>query len=162
MLDQGNGQLSAVGGFLPMMGAAGDAPFFGGGVGGAVASPSPFDLEPVEVEGQDNQYKVVNRYLYFGRVLLTDSDKPSGDDGEDTLFTLPPDAAWTLNAVVTHTTSGEPTLTVEKRTTAPGTPSSDMDKTYIALWFNRRRSQGSGFEMLDLRRVPVVAAYLPA
>lgn len=145
-----------------MVGATGDAPFFGGGVGGAVASPGPFDLVPVEVEGQDNQYKVVNRYLYFGRVLLTDSNKPSGDDGEETLFTLPPYAEWTLNAVVTHTTSGEPTLTVEKSSYSPGTPSSDMDRTYIALWHNRSQSQGSGFEILDLRRVPVVAAYLPA
>lgn len=141
-----------------MIGAAGDAPFFGGGVGGAVASPGPFDLVPVEVEGQDNQYKVVNRYLYFGRVLLTDPD------GEETLFTLPPNTEWTLNAVVTHTTSGDPQLTVEKSPYLPGTPGSDMDRTYIALWHNRSRgsSPGSGHEMLDLRRVPVVAAYLPA
>lgn len=137
-----------------MMGAAGDAPFFGGGVGGAVASPSPFDLEPVEVEGQSNQYKVVNRYLYFGRMLLVDSD------GEDTLFTLPPDSLWTLYAVITHTTSGEPELTVEKKTLSPSSSGNDMDKTYIALWYNY--SKGSGYEMLDLRRAPVTPAYLPA
>lgn len=160
MLDPLKGQqLPAIGGFLPMMGAAGDAPFFGGGVGGA-ASPGPFDLEPVEVEGQDNQYKVVNRYLYFGRMLLTDSNKPSGDDGEETLFTLPPNSLWTLYAVITHTTSGEPELTVEKKTLPPSSSSNDMDKTYIALWYNH--SKGSGYEMLDLRRAPVTAAYLPA
>lgn len=75
MLDQGNGQLSAVGGFLPMMGAAGDAPFFGGGVGGGDGSIArTFDI---------SDGKVINCALVFGRALVSCDDTSLGILGEN-------------------------------------------------------------------------------
>lgn len=75
MLDPLKGQqLPAIGGFLPMMGAAGDAPFFGGGVGGGGGIARAFDI---------SDGKVVNCALVFGRALVSCDDTSLGILGEN-------------------------------------------------------------------------------
>ena len=156
MGDHGNDQLQAVGFFNPALGQSPLGTFFGGGVGGGVSSPGPFDLETAESDDENvrSPYKVVNRYMYFGRTLLTDPD------GESTVLDLPSDSVWTLYAAVAHTDSGEPSLSVEKTTQAPSSSMNDLDKTYVALWYNRRKGSNE-YELVDMRRAPVTAAYLP-
>lgn len=146
MLDHGNGQLSAVGFFNASVGAPGAAPFFGGGVGGS-AKATAFDLESAATPENRNLYRVVRQYLYFGRTLVIGE--------ESTELTLPPNSDWVVFAVVSHTSTGKPSLSVVKGA-ALDTYTSDIDKTYVALYFNKARDR-----LVDLRTMPYVPAYLP-
>ena len=146
MLDHGNGQLSAVGFFNVAVGAPGAAPFFGGGAGGS-ARASAFDLESAATPENRNLYRVVRQYLYFGRTLVTGA--------ESTELTLPSNSDWVVFAVVSHASTGKPSLSVVKGN-ALDSYESDIDKTYVALYLRK-----AGGRLVDLRTMPYVPAYLP-
>lgn len=146
MLDHGNGQLSSVGFFNPGLGQAPVGAFFGGGVGGS-SKAAAFDLESAATPENRNLYRVVRQYLYFGRTLVTGE--------EPTELTLPPDSDWVVFAVVSHTSTGKPSLGVVKGA-ALDSYVSDIDKTYVALYLNK-----AGERLVDMRTMPYVPAYLP-
>lgn len=134
MLDQGNGQLSAVGGFLPMIGAAGDAPFFGGGVGGGDGSIArAFDM---------SDGKVINCALVFGRALVSCDDTSLGVLGENQT------PSGMIYAKVKHESSS---LELSVHHTESDTlPEDGLDASYRLLY---KASNGS---WVDFRYVPTL------
>lgn len=145
MLDHGNGQMSAVGFFNPLMGQAPMGDFFGGGVGGGSSRASAFDLVG---------NKVVRCMMFFGRSLVTCPDTVINLQGFTGLIV----------AKIDHSTADSISLSVEKKamgtSALSGRTTLDLGNTpyitYRALYVVT-----SGKLAADLRLAPQVPAFLP-
>ena len=134
MLDEGNGQLSAVGFFNPMLGG-GNAVSVSGGAGGGGGLGGVFDI---------SGGKIVRCALVFGRQWLRCDDTELGILGEDQT----PEGV--IYAEIDHS-SDVPTLAVKHK--ADGDlPYNSLQKSYRALYYAHDSSWA------DVRFQPVMFA----
>ena len=137
MYDQGNGQLSAVGFFNPMMGGGDSVGAFGGGsgLGGA------FDIE----DG-----KIVRCALVFGRRWLQCDDTSLPILGDDQ------DPEGIIYAEIDHS-SESPTLSV-KHDPSDSLPDNSLQKSYRALYYAYSSGSPPEYSWADVRFQPTMFA----
>lgn len=138
MLDHGNGQLSAVGFFNPMLGG-GEAVGVSGGAGGGLGGV--FDIE----DG-----KIVRCALVFGRQWVQCEDTELSVLGEGT------DPSGIIYAEIDHS-SDSVTLSV-KHGTSLQLPENSLQTSYRALYYAYSSGSPPAWSWADVRFQPTMFA----
>ena len=138
MLDQGNGQLSAVGFFNPMLGGGESVSVSGGG---AVGLGGAFDIE----DGS-----IVRCALVFGRQWVQCDDTSLPVLGEDE------DPSGIIYAVIDHS-SDSIELSV-KHDSSGNLPDNSLQKSYRALYYAYSSGSPPTWSWADVRYQPTMFA----
>lgn len=139
MLDQGNGQLSAVGFFNPMLGGGESVGVSGGGAGGGLGGV--FDIE----DG-----KIVRCALVFGRQWVQCDDTSLPILGEDQ------EPEGVIYAVIDHSSDS---VELSVKHDGSGTlPDNSLQKSYRALYYAYSSGTPPVWSWADVRFQPTMFA----